>query len=193
MANKYVWGNIGDSRLYLLRDDFINQLTTDHTYVEDYKKTKGDDIPDSILEQYSHYLTRAVDGGADEAEIFPESEPFHEIKDGDVFLLCSDGLITNKANTDTEVFKNYITGTSDVKKAAKYLISYAYGNGSKDNITAIIAEFGNFARSKKQLKRFLYPPADYIFEKFFNTKFKKILLFIILLLIFAIIISLLIF
>lgn len=181
--NKFVWGNIGDSRIYLLRKKEFKQLTDDHTYVEEYKKTNSEEIPDNILEQYSHYLTRAIDGGADSAEIFPEDKNYEELEDGDVLLLCSDGMITNKANTDTETIKKYILGTDSVKDAAQNLVTQAYENNSKDNISVIVAEHGNLKREVTEITKHCYPPKGYISQKFFNNKYFRIYFAIIILLV----------
>ncbi|MBU1100759.1 MAG: protein phosphatase 2C domain-containing protein [Bacteroidetes bacterium] len=169
--DKIVWGNIGDSRVYLLRQGDLLQLTTDHTYIEDYRKTKGDDIPQSIIDQYSHYLTRAIDGGADDAELFPDKADYDTLKPGDIILVCSDGLITNKVNTNTDLMQNLILGTSTLKQAAKQLISYAFHSDSKDNISVVLAEFGTCERKNIKINKHFYPPVAYIMNKIFDYKY----------------------
>ena len=171
--DKYAWGNIGDSRTYLLRNKKLSQLSVDHTYVEDYRQNNGDDIPESIIEQYSHYLTRAIDGGADEAEIYPAENSYETLQDGDVLLLCSDGMITNKVYTDTETFTEYLLNTVSGKEAAQNLISHAFENNSKDNISVVVAEYGEFKREEKEIKKYQYPPKDYVSSGFFSNKYSS--------------------
>jgi PPM family protein phosphatase len=180
--DKFAWGNIGDSRTYLLRDKILKQLSVDHTYVEDYRQNNGDDIPDSIIEQYSHYLTRAIDGGADEAEIYPSDKNYETLIEGDLLFLCSDGMITNKVHTDNETFTEYLLYTSSGKEAAQNLISYAFESGSKDNISVVIAEYGEFKREEKEIKKYQYPPKDYATSGFFSNKYFRMYSIIIILL-----------
>lgn len=181
-GDKYAWGNIGDSRTYLLRNKELLQLTVDHTYIEDYRQNNGDDIPESIIEQYSHYLTRAIDGGADEADIFPTDKDYDQLVDGDVLLLCSDGMITNKVFTDTQIIMDYLLNTVSGKEAAQNLISYAYENDSKDNISVVVAEYGNFKRDENEIIKYEYPPRDYASSGFFSNKYFRIYSIIIILL-----------
>jgi protein phosphatase len=156
--NKYAWGNIGDSRTYLLNSDMIEQISVDHTYIQDYKKENDGPIPENILQQYSHYLTKALDGGSDSADIFPEDSEYNTINEGDAFLLCSDGLISNKFETDTELLHKYVIGSDTLEQAAKNLICSAFHDGSNDNISIVLAEYGKMRREKIKLKKYSYPP-----------------------------------
>lgn len=139
---KYVIGNIGDSRVYKISNDSFFQVTEDHTYIEDFKKKNKGEIDKDILSKYSHYLLKSLDGGKDEPDIFPADKPYEELKPGEGFLLCSDGLIIDKTNEDTENFRQYLLGTKTLNDAAKYLVSQAYQNGSSDNITIVLANYG---------------------------------------------------
>ena len=159
-GDKYVWGNIGDSRTYLLNSEKIEQISVDHTYIQDYKKENDGPIPQSILDQYSHYLTKALDGGGDSADIFPENSDYETLKEGDGFLLCSDGLISNKVETDNSLLHNYIKASESLDEAAKNLISSAYYDGSNDNISVVLAEYGRIKREKIKVRNFAYPPRE---------------------------------
>jgi protein phosphatase len=159
-GDKYVWGNIGDSRTYLLSSDKIEQISVDHTYIQDYKKENEGPIPQSILDQYSHYLTKALDGGADSADIFPENSDYEILEEGQGFLLCSDGLISNKVENDDLLLHNYIKASESLELATKNLISSAYYDGSNDNITVVLAEFGSIKRENIKVKNYNYPPKD---------------------------------
>jgi len=156
--DKYVWGNIGDSRIYLLKKDNFLQITEDHTFVEEYIKESGGNLPEHIIKQYGNYLRKALDGGTDLADISPLDKDYELLEDGDIFLLCSDGLIANKVLKDTSVFRDYILGTKNIKTAAEQLITYAFRNGSKDNVSVVLAEFGKRKRIHKNIKYFKFPP-----------------------------------
>lgn len=186
--NKYVWGNLGDSRIYLFSNGNLNQITEDHTYIEDYKKNNEGEIPQYIIDQYSHYLLKSIDGGSDEADIFPFNKEFETLQSKDAFLICSDGLITNKVDTGEDIFKNNMMGTTNLKTAAQNLIASAFYDGSNDNISVILAEYGSFDRKNMGIKNYYFPPSDnpahIIFEeKLRNIVFTALFIFIVLILI----------
>lgn len=169
--DKYVWGNIGDSRSYLLRNNNLKQISIDHTYIQDFlNESGGKTLPQNIMQGYSNYLLRALDGGTDQADIFPQDKDFEKLVDGDIFLLCSDGLIIDKLHNDTTIFKEYILGSKNLHVAAEQLISLAFHNGSKDNITAVLASVGNYKRIKNKNKKFVYPPIDTVNIELMNRK-----------------------
>lgn len=165
LDKKFVWGSIGDSRIYWYRDSTIRQITNDHTQLKEYMDTIGNNPSGKIIENYSNYLTRSIDGGKDEPDIFPDVIPYETIKDGDAFLLCSDGLIIDKSTENSNQFKDYIIGTSSLKEAAENIVSSVYNNGSTDNITVILCSFGRLIRKKINLKKFIYPPEEEIKKK----------------------------
>jgi len=169
-GDKFAWGNLGDSRAYHFREGELNQLSVDHTYIEDYKKESEGEIPQSIIDQYSHYLTRAMDGGSDQADIYPADKSYETLQDGDAFLLCSDGLITNKVETNVDTIKNYYLSSLSLKQAAQDLINFAYHDGSNDNISVVLAEVGSVPKVKMKLKKYLFPPTDGMKQKLFDLK-----------------------
>jgi PPM family protein phosphatase len=137
--NMYVWGNIGDSRLYIIDSKGIEQITRDHTYIEEVlKKLKGDKFNADHYDQYSNIITRSVSGGKDKPDLFPEGKAFFSLHPPKMFLLCSDGLILKKynKNDESEFFKTFLDD-SGPEVFAKKLVMNAYENGSEDNITAV--------------------------------------------------------
>jgi protein phosphatase len=133
------------------------QLTSDHTYVQEYID-KHESISREMADQYSHYLIKVLDGGKDIPDLFPAEKEYEELNSGEIFMLCSDGLILSKTETNTQLFYNYLKGASDLKEAAQNLISYVYLTGSDDNITLILAEYGSFERDHRRIKKYRYPP-----------------------------------
>jgi protein phosphatase len=157
LNDSYVWGSLGDSRIYLISNSKIYQITSDHTHIQEYLNQHDGKISDQILSNYSHYLTRTIDGGTDEPDIFPDVVSYEQLSDGDTLLLCSDGLILNKADNDEDDFLNYLLGTKNLETAAENMIGRAYAKGSNDNITAILCEYGSLKREKVNLKQYKIP------------------------------------
>ena len=124
--------NVGDSRLYIINDE-INQVTKDHSLVEEMVRMGGIDEETAKYHPKKNVITRAV-GGAEEIEI-----DFFELKlmPGDIILMCSDGL-TNML--DDEEIKLIIKKQRDVIEKAEELVKAANENGGRDNITVTIIE-----------------------------------------------------
>lgn len=89
----YIWA--GDSRLYLLREGSLRQLTRDHSQVEALKSLGVLTEEEARHHPAQHMITRAV-GATDVLELDDDAI---EVTDGDVFLLCSDGL-SNEVSED---------------------------------------------------------------------------------------------
>ena len=125
--------NVGDSRLYVIRDE-MHQITRDHSLVEEMI-LKGEMTRDS--EEYrknKKYLTRAV--GAEKnivTDFFDE-----ELEDGDYVLLCSDGL-TNMV-TEEQIF-GIVKGNGSLEEKASALVDSANKNGGSDNIAVILISY----------------------------------------------------
>ncbi|OVE79449.1 hypothetical protein BVY01_02495, partial [bacterium I07] len=158
--NKYIVGNLGDSRVYVLSKGTCHQITQDHSYLEDYKNKSGKEADLNIAEKYGHYLLKSLDGGEDTPDIFPKNEEYYELKPKDGFLLCSDGLLPNKSNSHEDMFYKTIMGTQKLQYAAETLIVNAFNEGSTDNITVALGEYGKFDRTNEKIKRVKYPPVE---------------------------------
>jgi serine/threonine protein phosphatase PrpC len=125
----------GDSRAYLLRDGNLEQITTDHTLVQ-LMVTGGVLTPEAAKTHARRNVVTNVIGGPTtgvHAEI-------HKIRiqDGDVILLCSDGL--NEPVEDHKIAECLKT-TLDPDAAAHQLVSLALDHGGPDNVTAIVARY----------------------------------------------------
>lgn len=153
MGDKFVWGNLGDSRIYYFSESKLKLITKDHTHIQEYIDEKEAPLTQSMVDNYGNFLTRSIDGGSDEPDIFPEILEHKKIKKGEAFLLCSDGLVDNKAKDNTIFLRNIIIGTKDLKEAAKVLVEGAFKNGSTDNITVVLLEKGSIRRKKINLNQ----------------------------------------
>lgn len=125
--------NVGDSRLYLVRDD-ITQITKDHSLVQEMVRMGEMDASEAVHHPDKNIITRAV-GAFDELNIdFFEQQ----LEPGDMILMCSDGL-TNMVD-DTNISQIMRTGRDVVEKVQR-LVEAANRGGGKDNITVAIIEY----------------------------------------------------
>lgn len=127
-------GHVGDSRVYRIRDNSIEQLTEDHSLLNDYIKMKRL-TPDEI-ENFPHknVIVRAL-GMKDSVKV---DTRFEAPRAGDVILLCSDGL--SGPVTDEEILSIVMT-SPDLATASHRLIQQANDNGGPDNITCVLARW----------------------------------------------------
>lgn len=140
----YVWGNIGDSRIYLLHGEKVKLITEDHTYVADYLKSGKKELPQNILSQYNNMVTRIVDGGTDRPDIYPSMKECERLTEGDILLICSDGLVVDKTSDMSQKLREIINKKSSLRRIVKKLINWALDNGSDDNVTIVIGKYGSF-------------------------------------------------
>lgn len=128
---RWVALNIGDSRVYQLRDGAIAQVTTDHSVVQELIDA-GRIRPDEAEgHPYSNVITRAV--GASEFTVpdYTALDP----QDGDVFVICSDGL--TKELTDYGI-AHFAAAHPDPAEALAAMMTAALDNGGRDNVTLIV-------------------------------------------------------
>ena len=132
-GRRYLIGQVGDSRVYLLRDGALSQLTKDHSYVQEQVDAGFLTPEQARYHPYSNVITRCV--GAS-----PEVEPDvyrGEVKLGDVFLVASDGLT---GMVDDRRLQTLLISRATPDRKVHALISEANGRGGLDNITAIVVE-----------------------------------------------------
>jgi PPM family protein phosphatase len=125
--------HVGDSRIYLLRQNQVHQLTEDHSLINELVrrgKIKRDEIDSSPYSKYKNAVTRAV--GAYES-VETDTLDF-EVLPGDHFLLCSDGLHAYLKDSDVPE----IMTTDDIADAPKTMVALANAGGGHDNITAVV-------------------------------------------------------
>ena len=126
--------NVGDSRAYWIRGDFMTQVTEDHSFVEDLVR-QGRLTPDeAAIHPQRNILTRAVGIGIEvEVDRFPIAEPAV----GDRFVLCSDGLF-NELPEDRIL--EIALDAADPKSAAEHLIEATLETPCRDNVTVAVIE-----------------------------------------------------
>jgi protein phosphatase len=123
-------GHVGDSRAYRLRGGKLEQLTRDHSLVEEMRR-KGQ-LTDAQAEDHPQrsIITRAL---GPEPEVEPDVQTVPATP-GDVFLICSDGLTTMLGE---EQIAKLLTGASSMSAAVRALVDEANRAGGRDNITAL--------------------------------------------------------
>lgn len=125
--------NVGDSRLYLIEDDEIRQITQDHSLVEEMVRMGQITHEEARSHPDKHIITRAVGAGSKVNVDFFD----YRLEPDSIILMCSDGL-TNMVE-DAEIEK-IITSDQSVENRAKALVQAANDHGGKDNIAVIIIE-----------------------------------------------------
>lgn len=127
--------NIGDSRVYLVRDDAIVQITTDHSVVQELVAAGRLSPEEAENHPYGNVITRAV--GPTES-VTPDYVRL-DVVEGDRFVICSDGL--TKELTDFGI-KHFLAEYDDPAEAVSAMLDAALENGGRDNITIIVLNVG---------------------------------------------------
>jgi protein phosphatase len=134
--SRLTYANVGDSRVYLVRDRTIVQLTRDDSWANLGWSGGPDEDPSSTTGVMKNILTKAL-GARDDVEFDVVDQPLH---DGDTVLLCSDGL-TNML-PDARILDVVTAHPSDLPGACRQLIEEANAQGGRDNISVILVAYG---------------------------------------------------
>lgn len=132
-GHEAVVASIGDSRIYLVRDNAIKQITTDHSLVMDEVKKGFMTLEEARRHPQKHVINRAL-GIADsmDPDIFR-----HPLIEDDLFLLCSDGLSDMLSDQEILSLAQSHGGTS-LKELGEGLIVAANDRGGRDNSTVVL-------------------------------------------------------
>jgi serine/threonine protein phosphatase PrpC len=131
--SEITYTHVGDSRIYLVRSGVILQLTRDDSWVN--LSLEGETVDDSTRTSMKNVLTKAL--GAREDVEFEVVE--QELSDGDVVLMCSDGL-TNMLS-DRRILEIVSTHGTDLEGACDDLVTDANAQGGRDNISVILVRY----------------------------------------------------
>jgi PPM family protein phosphatase len=132
-GTRYMIGQVGDSRVYLLRNGALQQLTKDHSYVQEQVDAGFLTPEQARYHPYSNVITRCVGASPDvQPDIYAG-----EVKLGDLFLVASDGLT---GMVDDRRLQMLLMSRSEPERKVRDLISEANGRGGLDNITAIVVQ-----------------------------------------------------
>jgi PPM family protein phosphatase len=127
-------GHVGDSRAYLLRRGELRQITEDHSLLNDYRKTRA--LTPAEIEAFPHknVIVRAL-GMKPQVDV--DLTPV-ELQDGDILLLCSDGL--SGMVPDARLAELIRSAPGDLRRAGEALVDAANAAGGVDNITCVLVQ-----------------------------------------------------
>jgi protein phosphatase len=133
-GDKIYVGHVGDSRAYRIRETDISQLTRDHSLLEDYKEAKPD-MTDEEARNFPHknVITRAL-GMRETVQVDIRA---HQIKSGDTYVLCSDGL---SGMLGDDQMREIIMNAKSLERAVAELVDAANRAGGTDNITTLLLQ-----------------------------------------------------
>lgn len=128
--NYAFFGHVGDSRAYLIRDGRIEQLSEDHSLVNEQLKAGLITPEQARMSRFKHIITRSV-GFEEDVAVDTMVVPTLE---GDIYVLCSDGLANLVANAEIrDVLQN-----SFLRDGPRDLVALANERGGDDNITVVV-------------------------------------------------------
>ena len=127
-------GHVGDSRAYCLRAGALRQMTEDHSLLNDYLKAKKLTAEEIDAFPHKNVIVRAL-GMKDTVQV--DVDRFN-VSDGDVYLLCSDGL---SGMVNDEALVNAVQASTDLEATCTQLIELANAAGGNDNITCILLRY----------------------------------------------------
>jgi protein phosphatase len=147
-AGRVLLGHIGDSRCYRLRGDAFEQITKDHSLLQE-QIDAGLITPEQALTSANKNLvTRAL--GVEDAVLLDVTE--HRVEAGDIYVMCSDGLsdmVRDKPIADI------MLGHATLEQKSKQLISAANANGGRDNISVLLVHAQEPTAKRSLLSRIL--------------------------------------
>jgi serine/threonine protein phosphatase PrpC len=128
-------GHVGDSRLYLLANGKLEQLTHDDSWAATILAQDPRLGPADIAHHPMRHVLTNVLGARENVDIHLAER---DLKGGEVILLCSDGL---HGVLDGTAVQDVLSSTPDVNEAAQRLVTTALDRGSRDNVTALIVRY----------------------------------------------------
>jgi serine/threonine protein phosphatase PrpC len=142
----YSIGHVGDSRIYLVRNGEIEQMTDDHSLVMEQVRRGLITLAEARVSKMQNIIIRAL--GTEET-VKPDLEDRLALP-GDVLVLCSDGLTRHVPN---DSIADVVTNTTDLQQAVTLLVEAAKDGGGEDNITCLLMRFVNDPWYKRWLRK----------------------------------------
>ena len=148
IENRLVLGHIGDSRCYRLRGGVLQQITKDHSLLQEQVDAGLMTAGQALMSPHRNQITRAL---GDEAAVSVEINE-HRVEPDDLYLMCSDGLSDMVLDPVIEAVLN-VPGTLRQKAAA--LIRVANDSGGRDNISVLLVQTAQEGSPRGLLSRML--------------------------------------
>jgi protein phosphatase len=128
-----VLAHVGDSRIYRERDGVLEQLTSDHSWVNEQLQKKIITAEEARNHRYKNVITRAL-GNRLDLDIDLRIE---KLNSGDIFMLCSDGL---SGMVDDDGILDILNRYKDLRETANKLVAQANEAGGNDNVTVVLVK-----------------------------------------------------
>ena len=132
--NKVSIAHVGDSRMYRLRGNRFEQITMDHSLLQELVDRGFYSPEEAQRAANKNYVTRAL-GVEPQVEVEVQEHP---VDKGDIFILCSDGL--SDMVEDEDIRLTISTFGANLDTVAKQLIQLANENGGRDNVSVVLAQ-----------------------------------------------------
>ena len=147
-GSKMLLGHIGDSRCYRLRAGAFEQITKDHSLLQEQIDAGLLTLEQAANSTYKNLVTRAL--GVDDTVLLDLSE--YEVQPGDLYVMCSDGL--SDMVDDAEI-ANIVDGEQTMDERCDALIDAANRHGGRDNISVLLVQVGNGGEKLGLIRRLL--------------------------------------
>jgi PPM family protein phosphatase len=141
-------GHIGDSRCYRLRGATLEQITKDHSLLQEQMDAGLITPEQAATSTNKNLVTRAL--GVEDAVLLEVNE--HRVEPGDLFLMCSDGL---SDMLDDEAIAQILSSEGSLEQKSVQLIDAANANGGRDNISVLLAQANSGSRRRGLISRWL--------------------------------------
>lgn len=147
-GDRLVLGHIGDSRCYRLRGPLFQQITKDHSLLQEQLDAGLITPQQAMTSVHKNLVTRAL--GVEDTVLLDANE--HRVEVGDLYLMCSDGLSDMMVD---EQIAEILSRTSSLHEKAQQLVAAANDNGGRDNISVLLALASEDTGKRSLLSRML--------------------------------------
>ncbi|OYU45548.1 MAG: protein phosphatase [Burkholderiales bacterium PBB4] len=147
-GNSLLIGHIGDSRCYRMRGGVLEQITKDHSLLQEQIDAGLITVAQAANSSIKNLVTRAL--GVEGQVVLEINE--HEVQAGDIYMMCSDGL---SDMVDDVTIAKILTACSELAPTADELISSANANGGRDNISVLLASAVEVSEKRGLIARLL--------------------------------------
>jgi PPM family protein phosphatase len=141
-------GHIGDSRCYRLREGKLEQITKDHSLLQEQMDAGLITPEQAATSTNKNLVTRAL--GVEDAVLLEVNE--HKVEPGDLYLMCSDGL---SDMLDDGAIAQVLSGEATLEQKSVQLVDAANANGGRDNISVLLAQANSGSRKRGLISRWL--------------------------------------
>ena len=147
-GERLVLGHIGDSRCYRLRGLSLQQITKDHSLLQEQLDAGLITAQQAMTSVHKNLVTRAL--GVEDTVLLDVNE--YRVDAGDLYLMCSDGLSDMMGD---DQIAGILLSSSSLHEKAQQLVATANNNGGRDNISVLLALASDDCGKKSLLSRIL--------------------------------------